>query len=512
MEMKLHALYTEALERNPDKVFFAVDKDTLSFAGLEAMARRFARGLRRAGVMPGDRVLVHMGNCLELAAAYFACFRLGAVAVAISYYDHAAEAARAAKHSGSRVMLFCRELAHKAPDILAAAPGLACYQVEASGGELGRAWADLLEAGDRDPEPETPDMDDAAPAVILYTSGSTGLPKGVTHTHGSLKNNALNRAATFRHGPGHVFLSTSMLCHAAALTNLLLPMALCGGTAVLARHFTAQGLLDLLRAWRPTFAASGPAHLRAALEDPDFRPGDFAGLVAFYTGGDKTTPGLYDLFRDKTGLELREGLGMTECGGYLVVPPYGEPRRGSVGLPIQGAEVRLLGPDGLDAGPDGPGQIAVRTKAMMAGYWNDPENTAKVLVDGWLLTGDLARRGAGGYYFVEGRIKDTIIHDTGNISPLEVEAVLDEHPGVAASGVVGVPDEEHGQVLMAFILPRDPARPPAVKSLEKFVLDHLAARKLPERWAFVDDLPLTSIGKVDRRALLRAAQQGRSDG
>jgi len=506
--MLLHELHQEALRRDPRRNALIVGDRRLAFAEMEETASLYARALAVSGVGRGDRVSLFMGNCPELACLFQACFRLGAVAVPHSCFNTKSEIAYEIDHCQAKVLLVGSELHPRVEGIRQEAPSLKeMFVPDAPAGESAlRSLGENAGAAARKAAESGP-AHAKDPAVVLYTSGSTGKPKGVVHSHHSLFHNTANRCRTLRHRPGDAYLSSSFLCHGAALSNLFLPMLHCGGTTVLMDHFSPEGFLECLRSHRPAIATSSPFQLRAVLDHPRCRREDFASVKWFYSGGDQAPLSLLEAFREKTGLELREGLGMTECGGYLIGPPFEEARRGTVGKPIHGTEIKLTDHEGRSVEEGEVGEIRVRTEALMTGYWNDPENTAAALVDGWLRTGDLGRRDEEGYYCFVGRSKHIILRDTGNVAPGEVEEVLDAHPKIGMSAVTGIPDEGHGQAVLAFVVPEDRRDMPSVGEMRSFAAQRISERKVPLRWEFTDEIPLTDMGKIDRAALAEMARK-----
>ena len=506
--MRLDTLYEHTLALQPDKVALIIDDVDVevTFQQLDLTADRYARIMVGLGVEPGDRVALFMGNRKELAALYLACFRLGAVAVPTSCYSKPPEVAYEMNHCRARLLLAEPELLPGVMNMTEQAPSLdAVYMVGGEPDDPRSSWDKAASnAAPVSPIREPLPQDSS---VILYTSGSTGRPKGVTHTVFSLYNSTLNRCAALRHNPDDIFLITSYLCHGSALTSVFLTMLSVGGTSVLMRHWTAQGFLDCLRRRRPTVAACAPSQLQAVLDRPDCTMDDFSSVRYLHVGGDAVPEPLFDAFHDKTGLELSVAMGMTECGGYMLSPLEGPVRRGSMGKPISGTEIRLVDEHGADSQKGEPGQIIVRTKALMSGYWNDPQHTNEAIRDGWLYTGDLAVADDEGFYYFVGRSKHIIVRDTGNVAPAEVESAMESHPKVKACGVTGIPDGMHGEAVLAFIVPTSTDEPPNEKELASFAQDNLAVRKVPQRWVIVDDIPLTPMAKIDRKALKQMSEK-----
>ncbi|MFW5734532.1 MAG: class I adenylate-forming enzyme family protein [Oceanidesulfovibrio sp.] len=499
--MNLCTIYAEALRATPDAPYLVVDDDVLSYAQLHRNVWDDARALHRLGVQQGDRVAFHMDNRLDIASLYFACFRIGAVATPISCFDSPTEAAFSINNCAAHVLIIEAELAHKLQKIRDNAPELSqCFIVGECQENSAPSWEEQRALPSE--EPPVADVAEDHPAAILYTSGSTGKPKGVTHTHGSLLHNAENRIAAFGHQSGDSFLILSKLCHGAGLSSQLVTLAKCGGFTLCTRGHSVAETHALMKRWKPTLVGTSPSFLREMLHDPTFDPADYAALKALYVGGDKAPLDLYELLPSKTGLELREALGMTECGGYLNCRPSMRPKPGSAGMPIPGTEIRIVDADGNEMPQGKEGELVLRTKALMSGYWNEPEITARTIRNGWMHTGDLALVDEDGYFFITGRIKDTIIRDTGNITPAEVEEVMITHPAVAQCGVFGIPDGDRGEAVVAAIVPADPKTPPDTASLNEFALSNLAERKVPSHWLLLDTMPVTDgMGKIDRKAL-----------
>ncbi len=503
--MNLTDLLVRSRDRFPEKPALIIDSVSLTFNRLAEMTESYASRLTGLEVTRGDRVCFFMGNRVELAGLYLACFRLGAVAVPISCYSKPDEVKYAVEHCGGRFLIVEPELVSGVADMASQVTSLLrVYRIGAGGpNEVARFESVTPAPG---PLPPAKVLEPSSPAVILYTSGSTGAPKGVTHTVGSLTHSTDNRCAALAHYCDDVYFMTAYLCHGASLTSVFLTMLAVGGTSVFTREFTPPDFLETLRHRRPTVAATAPAQLKAVLEEPSLSREDFRSIRYFHVGGDAVPRELYQAFEDKTGMKLAVAMGMTECGGYLLTPPEGPYKPGSMGRPIPGTEIWLLDENGVEVAPGEIGELVVRTGALMSGYWNDPESTARVIQDGRLMTGDLARCDEDGFAYFAGRNKNIIIRDCGNVAPVEIEDVLNSHPKVKASGAAGVPDGDHGQAVTAFIVPVDMDDPSTVEELEAFTRKLLADRKVPSRWRLVGSIPLTPMAKIDRKALARMAE------
>ena len=391
--MLLHELYKEALASCPDKTAVVCGNKSCTYRELDQSSALYARALGALGVGRSDLVGIFSTNSLEIVRLYLACFRIGAVAVPISCYSRAPEIVYAIGHSGLRFFLFSRDLEPEVRELRREVPSLEAFLViDGPAGETAESWAAVVRQAAASDSIPAPIVEESDPAVILYTSGSTDKPKGVTHTHGSLSQGAVNRCATLRHGSGHVFLAATQLCHAAAITNALFPMFLSGGTSVFLSHWNTEEFLEAIGRYRVTHAAFLPSQVAALLAHPQAPSARYDSLEYCQAGGDVVPRALQELFRQTTGVELSQTLGMTECNGFMTTSPFEQMKIGSLGKPLQGTDVRLVDQAGQDVSRGMPGEILIRGGAVTAGYWNDPESTARAFTDGWLHTGDIARQ------------------------------------------------------------------------------------------------------------------------
>ncbi len=499
--MLLGQMLREAARKSPDKVALRFGEQRWTYAALDGATDRLAASLAGAGVKTGDRVGLFMPNCGELLLSYFACFKFGAIAVPLNYRYRRAEAGYALSHSGATALLAHASLVGEVAGLPLDAMGVSRRYLAGEGAHPAFApFAELL-AGP--PDPPAASFGEDQPAAILYTSGTTAKPKGVVHTHSTLWNNCLIQTKAFAFTADDVHLVMTAACHAAALTGQLLPNVLAGGASVLAHLPTPEQFVRLMGAHEVTRTQSLPAVLTDIVEYLEQHPEvKLPRWNACTAGGDVVPLDLHHRFRKVAGFDVTELWGMTEPLTAITNPPYGPKRPGSIGKPADGYLVRLADDEGRDV-PDGQmGELLVKGPAVTVGYWNDAAATAEALRDGWLHTGDFVRRDAEGYYWFVGRKKEIIIRGGSNVSPLEVEEVIDEHPAVHLSCVVGIPDRRLGEVVAAFVaLKHDTPQRPTPDELRHFVAGRIAAYKVPERIFLVDDLPLNATGKVDRKRL-----------
>ncbi|HEX4304954.1 MAG TPA: class I adenylate-forming enzyme family protein [Solirubrobacterales bacterium] len=504
------------LDAKPDDVALLSNQRSLTWRELEDASSRLAAGYRGLGLAAGDRVASLMPNRVDLVVHYLACFKAELIATPLNYRYTATEIDHALRVSGARALLAHEE---RAADVAASelastlelgtiayrdAEPLPQGNDEPAAAEPGweHDFARLLEA---DPLPRVSgDLDPGEPAVIFFTSGSTGPAKGVTHTRETLRWMIAAAASAFELDADDVFLPGSSMSHVGGFLWALATLAV-AGRVVVARATDAHELLPLLRDQQPTVLAMIPAALSALIHDHDLHPGDFASLRICRAGADKVSTELLAEFAAAAGFPIVEGYGMTEVGLATLNPPSGEIRQGSIGTPIGGFRIELRGDDGGPIEGDAVGRIWIESRSRMSGYWEAPDATAEVVVDGWLDSGDLARADADGYLWFFGRKKQVIVHDGSNISPYEVEGALVDHPAVALAGAVGVHDTVHGENVRAYVtLAEDCDRPSAAD-----LIVHCRERigyKAPEEIVVLDEMPLNPTGKIDRVGLKRMAE------
>ena len=498
----LERLLDAGLAAEPGAVAIVSAEDELSWEELEARtaslaaayAAQFERGERLASLMP---------NRTALLIHYLACFRAGIVAVPLNYrYTHR-EIDHALAVSGAVGIVAHAE---RTEDLAASelVPGLARHISYASESDELPRLEDLIGPGDGAPAGlPAPSPDD--PAAIFFTSGSTGPAKGVTHTHESLRWMIASARAAFGLTGEDRFLPGSSMSHIGSFLWALSMLSV-GGRVVVARTFDSHELLPLLRDQRPTVLAMIPAALSALIHDHDLKPADLSCLRICRSGSDAVSTELLREFAELAGFPIDEGYGMTEVGIATLNPPSGVIKQGSIGPPIAGFEIEIRDESGAALGDESVGRIWMRTRSQMSGYWEAQEATDEVVREGWLDSGDLARTDADGYLWFFGRKKQVIVHDGSNISPLEVEGALLEHPAVALAGVVGVHDVVHGETVRAYVTLEPGAERPGSGDLIVFARERVGY-KAPEEIVVLEEMPLNPTGKIDRAGLKRMAEE-----
>ena len=488
----------------PDRLALVDDGTRLSYADLEALVNRTAHGLRALGVARGSRVAVMMGNCHEYLVVQWAVTRLGAVLVQLGYRLKPPEIAFLLEQSRPSCLIVAAEYAETALAACRTAGQLREEDLIVVGGAPPagtRAFADVIARGNASAPPLVDAREGAA--VMVFTSGTTGKPKGASR---SLDRSLHGAVADFIHKVGlrtdDRHLCVCPLYHSAPPALVMLTYGL-GGTCVLQRHFDPEATLALIERERISSTFMVPTMLGriAALPPATIARYDTSSLRRVITGAAPLPSETARRFEAAFGPVLYNFYGATETGMVtLALPGEHSARPGTIGRALAGNDIRLLDDDGRPVAPGEPGELYVRSSMLVAGYHQDDAATRSATRDGYFSVGDVATVDRDGYYFLASRKSDMVISGGVNIYPQEIEQRLHQHPAVLEAAVVGVPDPDWGESLVAFIVPLDGAAPSAAE-LIAFCKETLADFKCPRRVEFVPSLPRTPTGKVIKREL-----------
>lgn len=465
-----------------------------TWSDLDRAVADHAGRLAALGVRRGDRVGLLLGNSLEYVSLYFATARLGAIAVRLNWRLTSAELAFVVADAGCRVVVFHADFAEAVPacrdrceDTLfvdaQAWPASSWSAVEAASADVG--------------------TDD--PVMIMYTSGTSGMPKGALWTHGNTLWCSAMQAMKFGFDSSTVAMTTGPFYHAGSFETFLLPAMMRHGRAVALSSggFTVDRLIDVIERERVTHALIYPFMLDELLHHERTSTDALSTLRVIVSGGDPVLPWVVEAMNERMPhVELVPTYGLTEGGGCCTFLDFADvpSRPESVGRPLPLAEIKIVD-DGLHEVDDGAvGEIAVRSPAVSRGYWNNPEASAATFVDGWCLTGDLGVLSPDGFLSITGRKKDMIRSGGENIYPAEVEAVIQRHPHVADVALVGVPDRTYVEVGCAVVVPVD-GMVVVPDELHRWSREHLAGYKCPKYYVTVDQLPRNGVGKVMKHLL-----------
>lgn len=472
----------------PEKIAL-VESDTgrrFSYEEMNARANRLAETLRhRFGIQKGDRVAVLAYNGVETLDLFFATGKLGAILVPLNYRLVPAELAYILNHCEARLLFYGQDFQECVETLL---PSVILEHA------ISMEDYDQLATGSGVPEPAEIDLDD--PHLILYTSGTTGRPKGAVLTHGSITWNAVNTQVGWDLRSDDVTLTHTPFFHTGGLNVLTTPLFHRGGTVVLMRQFDSGQSLALIEQEGCTVVFAVPTMFQMMLENPAFETSDLGSVRFFITGGAPCPVPLIEAFASR-GLTFKQGYGLTEAGPncFTLDAKDAVRKAGSVGFPNFHVDVRVVDDEGSEVDPGDVGELLIRGPHVCKGYWRDPEATAKAIQDGWLHTGDLVRRDEDGYYYIVDRKKDMFISGGENVYPAELEKALHRHPAIAEAAVIGVPHPKWGEVGRAIVVLK-PGMQLSEPEVLAFLQDRVARYKIPKSVVFASELPRNPSGKI----------------
>ncbi len=496
--------FTDNVRKYPDKValeFIDPPLQRVTYAELDELTNGTAGYLQSLGLQPGDRVALQLSKCLEFILLHLASVRLGAITLPLNLAYPPDELEYFLEDSGAKLFFALESNKERVQSILPKLPDLQeCVFLDPT--EPDQFHSLITNHHKRGLDTSLYQRSDDDTAVIIYTSGTTGRPKGAEITHGNLLSNleALHEAWGWQ--PDDVLLHVLPIFHVHGLFVALHGALHAGATALLMREFDARKTLQNLVEHRCTVLMAVPTIHRRLLDVPDAESFDLSHVRLITSGSDRLPDDVFTSFQQIFGHTLLERYGMTETGMNCSNPLHGERRIGSVGLPLPGVEVRIADSETGEPLPNGEiGDVQLRGSNVFKSYWRQPEKTANSFTtDGWFKTGDLGFREEDGYITLCGRSKDLIISGGLNIYPPEVERVLIEHPTIAACAVIGCPDKEWGERVVAVVVfNRGEAVPES--DLIAFCRERLAPYKSPKSIVFKEDLPRNAMGKVQKAKL-----------
>ncbi|MGE0040577.1 MAG: AMP-binding protein [Vicinamibacterales bacterium] len=541
----LPAMIREAVEAYRDQPAFTLylpngTQGSITFADVDRLSDDFAVYLREvAGFAAGDRVAIQMPNCLAYPVVVFACLKAGLVMVNTNPLYTASEMAHQFADAGAVglvvIDLFAPKVVEVLPktaihtvvvvrlaDLLPAVTGLVVGLVQKYVKRMvppitfphttfRRALADgrRLRGDGRDPAVYADGLGHDTVAALQYTGGTTGVAKGAMLTHGNLLANVVQSTEAWksrlRFG-AEVMLTALPLYHIFAFTANLMVFFVSGGRNILVPSPRPLSNLERVMTREPVTWFTGVNTLFAGLmQEPWFQAKSDWRLRGTVAGGMALVPVVGDRWEAMTHTPMYQGYGLTETSPVATLNPFDRPKRDSIGVPVPGTDVRLIDAVG-EAVPIGqPGELLIKGPQVMAGYWQRPDETARVLKDGWLHTGDIAVMDEDGYLKIVDRKKDMILVSGFNVYPNEVEAAIAEHPGIAEVAVVGIPDEQSGEAVYAYVVRKD------ASITEEVIRQHcrktLTGYKVPRHVIFRDELPKSPVGKILRKDLRREAME-----
>lgn len=462
-----------------------------SFADLNKRANQAGNWLWEQGVRPGDRVSILAHNSVAYLDLLYGCGKIGAVFAPLNWRLVAAELRYIAQDCAPRLLLYGPLFADTAVSL----------QSDIQNSRLVALAQYEVEMGTRPfTEPPRPSgLNGDSPYCILYTSGTTGKPKGAVIPHRQLLWNCINTVVSWGLTAEDVTPVFTPMFHTGGLFAFLAPIHYAGGRVVLAQQFDADESLQLIQEEGCTVILGVPTLFQMWQNSPLFPGADFSQVRFFISGGAPCPVSLIAMWREATGTVFRQGYGLTEVGPncFSMTDEESVTKAGTVGKPVLHSQMRLVAEDGRDVPAGQTGELLIKGLHVCAGYWRNPEATAAALVDGWFHTGDMARQDDDGYFTIVGRFKDMIISGGENVYAAEVEAVFMAHEAVAECALIGQPDEKWGEVgLMVTAL--KPEAAVTESELKTFCEGKLARYKIPKQVIFVDELPHSPYGKVEK--------------
>ncbi|MEB3102614.1 fatty acid--CoA ligase family protein [Ferviditalea candida] len=490
---------------NPQKAAYIFNGMSRTYEQFNGAVTSFAAHLSEMGVQKGDHVALLLGNCPEFVIGLYGALRAGATVIPINPAFTGDEIGYILNNGDVKTVIALDSLAPLVEKLLPSLPRIQHVVITDTrevSYELNnpflKTFTSMLD--DISDIPEFPNIDEEDVAVILYTSGTTGKPKGAMLTHKNIYSNAKDTANYLRMTNEDRTIATLPMFHVFCLTVALNAPLINGGTIIIVPKFSPGEIFRLVREYEATIFAGVPTMYNFLYQFPEGSPEHLASLRLCVSGGASLPLALLENFENKFNVVISEGYGLSEASPVTCFNPLDRPRKpGSIGKSILNVDNKVVNELGEELPPGEIGELIVRGPNVMKGYYNMPGNTAAAIRNGWLHTGDLAKMDEEGYFYIVDRKKDLIIVGGYNVYPREIEEVLYNHPGVIEAAVVGIPDSDYGEAVACFIVAKNQALTEA--GIKSYCGAHLAKYKLPKIIHFIDELPKNSSGKILRRAL-----------
>jgi long-chain acyl-CoA synthetase len=496
-DVNLAGIMTASARRRPDHVAVKLDDAEVTYSLLDEGSARIAGVLRDRGIGPGDRVGVMLPNVPYFPVVYYGIVRAGAVVVPMNVLLKAREVGYYLEDSGAKLLFAWHGFGEAAAGGAQKAGGIEVISV--APGE----FEQLAVAAE--PVRELAEVDAGDTAVILYTSGTTGQPKGAELTHANLARNAALSVAGHEIGDDDVLFGGLPLFHSFGQTCCMNAAVYAGATLTLLARFDPAKALEVIQRDGVTHFAGVPTMHAALLHHPGREGYDTSSLRRIISGGASLPGEVLRGVEEAFGVIILEGYGLSETSPVASFNKVDKRRVGSIGLPIEGVEMRVVDDDDNEVPTGEVGEIVIRGHNIMKGYLGRPDATAEAIRDGWFHSGDMGRVDEDGFFFIVDRKKDLIIRGGYNVYPREVEEVLYEHPAVREAAVIAVPDEEWGEEVGAAVVLKEGEHVDA-EALRAFVKEQVASYKYPRRLWFVEELPKGPTGKLLKREIVVPAE------
>ena len=510
--MNLSSQFYEIAKANADKTAYFFRKEKSTYAELDTAITKFASALVKIGVKQDDHIALLLGNSPQFVISLYGALRAGAVVIPINPIYSADEIAYIVNNGDVKVVVgldvmipFVEKMHSFLPQV---EHFVICETAQGSSWEQNgknlsvygklKSFTQMLAEGERSFQGS--DRQDEDVALILYTSGTTGKPKGAMLTHRNLYSNAKDVADYLKMNEDDRVITTLPMFHVFCLTVALNAPLMSGASLIIVPKFSPKEIFALAKTYQATVFSGVPTMYSFLFQYPDADPEDLKSLRLCISGGASLPVALLHQFEKKFNVVISEGYGLSEASPVTCFNPLDRPRKaGSIGTSIVHVENKVVNELGEEVGDGEVGELIVSGPNVMKGYYKMPEETAATIRDGWLYTGDLARKDDEGYFYIVDRKKDMIIVGGYNVYPREVEEVLYNHPDVVETAVFGVPDPDFGEAIKSVVVSKNPNLTEA--DLQAYCKQHLAKYKVPASIEFIDELPKNTTGKILRRTL-----------
>ncbi|MFF2755230.1 fatty acid--CoA ligase family protein [Psychrobacillus sp. NPDC058041] len=510
--MSLVSRVQQIATQHPEKVaYHFMGKDT-TYAEFQQAVKQFANALQLLGIEKGDNVGFLLGNSPHFLISLYATMHIGATAVPINPIYTPDEISYIVKNSDAKAIIALDSLlplVEKAADIFTTVENYIICETQPDTAEKLAALPESLKVKVKSftllisnslPSATPVEVLEDDNAVILYTSGTTGQPKGAMLTYKNIYSNARDVAEYLSFNPNDRIIATLPVFHVFALTVVVNAPLFMGATILLVPRFSPQDIFKIAKEQKATVFAGVPTMYNFLYQFPEGKEEDLSSIRLAISGGSSLPVALLHNFEKKFKVRVSEGYGLSEASPVTCFNPVDRERKpGSIGTNIVNVENKVVNELGEEVPVGEVGELIVRGPNVMKGYYKMPEETENTIRDGWLYTGDLARQDEEGYFYIVDRKKDMIIVGGYNVYPREVEEVLFEHPSIIEAAVVGIPDPTFGEEVLAFVVKKDQSL--TEEQLHDYCAEKLTKYKVPNRFEFLEELPKNTTGKILRRSL-----------
>jgi len=485
----------------PQRPFLQEEDRAYTNRQFDERVNRTARALAELGVRKGERLAVLMINSSEFLEIFFACAKIGAIVVPINFKLALPEIRYIVADCTPRVLIYSAEFTEKALQLSAASGTVVRFLRHGESGGPGRALAELTASfSDEEPVPEA-EVALQDPLVIMYTSGTTGAPKGAVLSHENFLFGAIHSLIGYGLDHSCKSLVIAPLFHIGALAASATPVVYAGGSLVLKSFDNPSEVVELISSEKINYLFAVPVMFEVMAKTAAWNGADFSHVDFFIAGGAPMAVPLSRKYQEEKGIRFAQGYGMTETLRLTALDLADAVRKaGSVGKEVFHTRLRIVDDSGRDAAPGEVGEIVVKGPTVFSAYWNNPQETQAAMRDGWFHTGDLGKRDGEGFLYIVGRKIDMIVCAGENIYAAEVERAIEAIPEVAAAAAVGMPDARRGEVVAAFVALRESATLSEAVLIEA-LHEKIAAYKIPKKIVFVKEFPRNSAGKILKRKL-----------